>query len=287
MPVKSKANTFFNYGYLSAINASGEEIVFGMLQEFSLKSNLGLKELMDPDSLTAAAVGISEQKVTISAKNAKFKTEQLVLAMGGTKSTVAAVADPSVAPTLTAGSGSTSMTAGYVGVAYAYRTPYGTTKISPVQTVSITLGQKITVTAITLPAGATYVDLYVTSATYASAPLAAAAQLYKLGQIAGGAAYDIVAYALTSALTPPTVSQVGLARDIYSKSTSDEPLACRLQFFTEKNGAGMEVVVYGVVMPDFEFTAGLKEFVIPAFNANAYGDDSTGKLYDVLVPTGG
>lgn len=285
--VKNKANRYFNYGYLSAIDQSGNEIVFGTLKEFTFKSNLGLVELSDPDSLLAVAVGISEQKITISAKAAQFKTEQLLLAMGGTRTALAAITDPATAPTLTAGTGPSTMTAGYVAVAYAWRTPYGATKISPLQTVQITNTQKITVSSLTLPTGATFVDLYVSAQSYASAPLAAAAPVYKLGQIAGGAAYDILAYAAATANLPNAKSQVGIARDVYAKGQADEPLTCRLQFFSEKDGSGVEMVAYGVIVPSYEFSAGERSFIIPGFEAMVFGDDTLGKVFEMLVPTGG
>lgn len=68
---------------------------------------------------------------------------------------VAPVANPTAAPTLTAGAG--SLPAGEYRVSYAYRNEHGQTLLSPYKAITLTANQKITTTLIAPPAGATVV----------------------------------------------------------------------------------------------------------------------------------
>jgi hypothetical protein len=73
---------------------------------------------------------------------------------------VAPLANPTVAPPVAASSGGT-FTAGDYRVAYSYVNLRGQTNLSPVSTVTLTANQKIIITGITLPAGATAVNWYI------------------------------------------------------------------------------------------------------------------------------
>jgi len=66
---------------------------------------------------------------------------------------------PSLAPTLSAAAGGT-LAAGKYYVAISYYTTLGETQISPYATITLTDNQKITVTAITIPAGVIGVEYY-------------------------------------------------------------------------------------------------------------------------------
>lgn len=68
---------------------------------------------------------------------------------------------PVAGPTLTPAAGGT-LPAGTLFVAYAYRNSLGNTTLSPVQTVTVTAGQKVTTSALgPLPSGVSSVDWYV------------------------------------------------------------------------------------------------------------------------------
>lgn len=81
---------------------------------------------------------------------------------------VPSVVNPTVAPTLTAVAGSTSLLAGIFTVGYTFTTSWGETLISPTATVTITAGQAIQVSAITLPFGASGVNYYLSIAAGSS-----------------------------------------------------------------------------------------------------------------------
>lgn len=76
-----------------------------------------------------------------------------------TETHLAPLADPSAAPVGTAASGG-SLEAGTVQLAYTFVNDRGETLTSPRAAVSVTAGQKITVTAVTPPTGATAVRWY-------------------------------------------------------------------------------------------------------------------------------
>lgn len=92
-------NCIWGVGYLFATIAGGlaDDVPFGELQEIEIKDDLSLKEAMGVSSLAAVAVGISERKVTVSAKQLKIRTRQVKALRGG------AAAFASGKTTLTAG----------------------------------------------------------------------------------------------------------------------------------------------------------------------------------------
>lgn len=68
---------------------------------------------------------------------------------------VAPVANPTTAPTLTAGAG--TLPAGEYRIAYALRNEHGQTLLSPYKAITLTTNQKITISAISPPGGTTVV----------------------------------------------------------------------------------------------------------------------------------
>ena len=84
----------------------------------------------------------------------KSKLGTLTLAEALVYAHTGPTASPTVAPTLTPGSGG-SLPAGTLYAAYSYETSIGETYVSPVQSVVVTLNQKITTSTISPPAGST------------------------------------------------------------------------------------------------------------------------------------
>ena len=78
------------------------------------------------------------------------------------------IANPSSAPTVAGASGSTALAGGTYLVAYSYRDNYGETQISPTASVTITAGQQIDVSAVTLPSGANFANVYMSIAAGSS-----------------------------------------------------------------------------------------------------------------------
>ena len=274
--IQNYTGTTFAKGFLFGNNPStgiNNDVPFGVLQNFTLKNTLGLKELMGPEGVVALAAGASDRKIVIDAQFAKINPFQYSLLMGGTLATVSAVASPTAGPTLTAAAGSTSYTAGYVAVGYSLTTQYGETLISPLTTVSLTAGQAIVVSSLgALPAGALSANLFASSQAYATTASASAASTYVYQNYAGGAT-TITAAPLTTARTPLTATNVTAASRVYTSSILDEPTAFSLQFQTPgQGGIDQDIKVYGLIVPDFEMDFKLKEFVIPKFTANCYGD---------------
>lgn len=74
------------------------------------------------------------------------------------------VGNPTAAPTLTAVSGSTSFAAGTYTVGYTWTNAWGETEVSPTATVTLSAGQAIQVSAVTLLLGATGVNYYLSAA---------------------------------------------------------------------------------------------------------------------------
>jgi hypothetical protein len=82
----------------------------------------------------------------------------------GTSFTLANVANPAGAPTLSATGSGSPLLAGTYTVGYTWKTALGETQLSPTQTVVLALGQKIHVAALTLPANVASVNYYVSIA---------------------------------------------------------------------------------------------------------------------------
>lgn len=72
----------------------------------------------------------------------------------------APLANPATGPTLTPGGSGGTLAAGSYMVAYSYVNSRGETLLSPTTTATVTLGQKITVSAVSLPTGATAINWY-------------------------------------------------------------------------------------------------------------------------------
>jgi hypothetical protein len=74
------------------------------------------------------------------------------------------VADPTVAPTVAPGAGTSSLAAGTYTVGYAWRENGGTTLLSPLASVTIAAGQTIAVTLPAFPTGVSSADIYLSVA---------------------------------------------------------------------------------------------------------------------------
>lgn len=105
--------------------------------------------------IEAGAVTIvSTSKVIITAK-----LGVLNLSSALEENHFAEIADPTIAPTVAASAG--ALDAGAYLVAYAYRNANGNTNLSPISAITLTASQQIDVTGISLPAGATSIDWFV------------------------------------------------------------------------------------------------------------------------------
>lgn len=74
----------FAKGYLFGTIQGGlaDDVPFAELQEITVKFAQSVKEMMGPEQLTAVAVGISEKKVTVTAKSGKFRARTLQMMTG-------------------------------------------------------------------------------------------------------------------------------------------------------------------------------------------------------------
>ena len=118
---------------------------------------------------------------------------------------VPAIGAPTMAPILTAVSGSTTLLAGTYEVGYTYTNPWGETTLSPTASVTITAGESISVDAITLPTGVMGVNYYMTQVG-GSTPY-----YLKYGT---GAVY-LIANAPTSSTTAPSASTAYIQGNAY------------------------------------------------------------------------
>lgn len=73
-------------GYLfgTIAGSQADDVPFGELQEVTLKDALSLRELMGVSSLGAVAVGVTERKISGTARFAKIRARQFYMARGGT-----------------------------------------------------------------------------------------------------------------------------------------------------------------------------------------------------------
>jgi hypothetical protein len=79
------ANVVWGKGYLYGGNSTIgiDTVPFGELQDITITDDYGVKELTGPDSLAAIGIGATERKVTGSAKYAKIRLRQFLMARGG------------------------------------------------------------------------------------------------------------------------------------------------------------------------------------------------------------
>ena len=275
--------TEFFEGYCFATQTNPDDVPFAKLQDFDFKDSLSLKELMGPEGLTAQSVGASERKLTAAVTDMTINLSKYYRMRGGSAPVaITPIVNPAVAPTLTAGAGSTALTIGYVAVAFSYVSPYGETLISPIQTVSVTAGQQIAVTALgALPSGVSNVNWYVSTQSYSTAPLAAAATLY-LAVNNAGTAFNITAYSANTAKTIPTSTSLGLSRSVYSMMQTDVPTPFQVHLKNPVDGSGREFLFKQVVCPDLDSAMKLRDWTTQKYTFNIYADPTTGKICDVL-----
>ncbi len=113
------------------------------------------------------------------------------------------VTNPISAPVLTAISGSTSFAAGTYLVGYTYANSAGQTLISQTASVTLTAGEQIQVSAITLPAGATSVNYYLS--------IGAGSSTLAYDANGTGTQIDLTALPLSGAASPPIINTAYVA----------------------------------------------------------------------------
>ncbi len=121
------------------------------------------------------------------------------------------VANPTAAPTLTAVSGSTSLAAGTYDVSYTYTNIWGATEASPSASVTLTAGEAIQVSAITLPLGAAGVNYYLSESAGSSTVLFDAS--------GSGAQTNLTALPAAGAAAPPAANTAQIAGNLYVVGT--------------------------------------------------------------------
>lgn len=94
------------------------------------------------------------------------------------------VSNPTMAPTLSVGPGSTNLSAGQYLVAYTYANSTGETLVSPTASLTINAGQSVRVSAVPLTSGATFIRFYITF-------LAGSTALFFAAQNNGGVQIDL------------------------------------------------------------------------------------------------
>ncbi len=151
---------------------------------------------------TSDAVAAKALKATVQ-NSSGYVTEAVGAAVSASGGYVTL---PSAAPALTAVSGSTSLAAGTYTVGYTWTTADGETPLSPTATVTITAGQAIQVSALTLPnvgqtppsPNATGVNYYLSTAAGSSS--------VAYDATGTGAATTLTALPASGAASPPTVN---------------------------------------------------------------------------------
>jgi hypothetical protein len=81
-----------------------------------------------------------------------------------TTTTASVIADPTVAPSVAVGAGTSSLAAGTYTVGYAWRANGGTTLLSSTAALTLAAGQTIAVTLPTFPTGVSSADIYLSVA---------------------------------------------------------------------------------------------------------------------------
>lgn len=274
-PVIAAAGQEFGEAYLFGTLTNADDVPFAKLQSFDYKIATALKESMGPEQYSATGVGISDRKYTIDLQIASYSLKRYQLLLGGSAPAVqASVASPTAGPTLTPASGSTPFTAGHIAVGYAYRNSFGATVMSPLTDATVTSGQKITVTSLgALPAGVTSVDWFASSASYTTAPLAAAAPVYWIANNAG-TSFDIVLYGVATAQVPLATSQILNAGYVQTHYAYDEPVPFTVHCMNPLDGSGRNLKVYGCVCTDLSNALKLRDWTGEKITGNVYGDTS-------------
>jgi hypothetical protein len=101
-----------------------------------------------------------------------------------TTNTSVDISNPSSGPSLTSSSTSSNLAAGTYKVAYSFTNANGETLVSPTTNITITSGQSITVSSITLATNATGINYYLT-------PIAGRTELYLAGSNSGGSSITL------------------------------------------------------------------------------------------------
>ena len=248
------------------------DVPFGMAQKVSFKNTYGLQKAMGPEGVLALAAGYSERTVTFEISNMVIKPEMYLLAMGGSITTVSAVASPTAAPTLSAGAGTTSLSAGFLAVGYSWQSQYGQTLVSPLSAVSITATQLVNVTVPALVTGAQYAALFCNAAVQATSAAAVAAPVY-FSQTIATTTTSITALPSTNTTVPVTASNITSAYRTYQSNAADEASPWVLQIQTPGvGGIDQDIKAYGLTPTAFEMDFDLKKFVVPKLTGECFGD---------------
>lgn len=159
----------------------------------SIASYIGASIRSHPAVNRRFDVSVATDTVTLVAK---FGT--LTVSPGLTYTTSIPLPDPTAALTITAAAGSTALAAGVYKVAYSDVNALGETLLSPYKSVTLTAGQKISVSALTLATNATSRNWYVS-------PEAGSTKL-RYHSNTNGSAFDITTLPLLTDGFPPDLN---------------------------------------------------------------------------------
>lgn len=70
----------------------------------------------------------------------------------------------------------------------------------------------------------------------------------------------------------------------YVRKITDEPTPFNLHIKSPGDGSDIEIKIYNCISPELSFPMKLRDYLIPDFTFNAYGDPVTGKIMEILVP---
>jgi hypothetical protein len=112
------------------------------------------------------------------------------------------IADPTVAPTVAVGDGTSSLAAGTYAVGYAWRENGGTTLLSPIAALTLAAGQTIAVTLPAFPADVSSADIYLSVAPNSNTLAFAANTTSGMTTLS--------ALPVNDAAAPPTVNTTGV-----------------------------------------------------------------------------
>lgn len=288
-PIIAAAGMEFGEAYLYGTLTNPDDTAFAKLQSFDYKIATALKEAMGPEQYTPVGVGIADKKYTVDLTVESYSLQRYQLLLGGSAPTAqAAIVAPVSGPTLTPGAGSTTFTAGHIAVGYSYRNKFGATVMSPLTDATVTSTQQIAVTSLgALPSGVTSVDWFVSSQSYTTAPLAAAAPVYFVANN-NGTAFNITVYGLTTAAIPLTISQIGKAGNVYTSNAYDEAPPFTVHCINPADGSGRNLKVYGVVCTDLSNSLKLRDWTQEKITGNVYGDTTVvpAKMHEWFAPAG-
>lgn len=146
-------------GYTIVVTATSEDLISQIPDSLSMAEQLAYAINAEPvlQDYVVAERGVAGGSTVDVLVYAKYGVLNFSTALQ--QNHFAEIADPAVAPVLAASAG--ALAAGAYQVAYAYRNANGNTNISPIASITLTASQKIDVSTVSLPAGATSIDWFV------------------------------------------------------------------------------------------------------------------------------